>query len=101
MEEGLQGLRWPFRFVRYTLIWPVDVAKYSHYVRPLVTTEEEARATAVPLPNENAPIIAYQDPLDQPRAKLTDKFDLLHFLDARLASASRPGALKFARECPV
>lgn len=74
LEEGLQGLRWPFRFVRYEQVWPDDVAKYSHYVRPNVATEEEARATAVPLPSENAPLIDYQDPLDQPRGKLTETF---------------------------
>jgi Concanavalin A-like lectin/glucanases superfamily len=80
IEEGREGLRWPFRFVRYKLVWPDDVAKYSHYLRPLVATEEEAKATAVQLPRDNAPTIEYQDPLDQPRAKLTEKFELYTFL---------------------
>ncbi len=74
LEEGLQGLRWPLRFARYKQVWPDDVTKYSHYVRPAVATEEEAKATAVALPSENAPLIDYQDPLDQPRGKLTETF---------------------------
>jgi hypothetical protein len=74
MEEGLQGLRWPYRYVRYQMIWPADVAKYSHYVRPPANTEQVARTTAVALPSQNAPQIAYQDPLDQPRGKLTENF---------------------------
>lgn len=80
LEVGLEGLRWPFRFVRYRQVWPDDAAKYSHYVRPLVATEAEARATAVPLPAENAPLIDYQDPLDQPRGKLTETFAYYSFL---------------------
>ncbi len=80
LETGVEGLRWPFRFVRYRQVWPVDIRKYSHYLRPRVATESEARATAVPLPAENAPIIDYQDPLDQPRAKLTETFAFYTFL---------------------
>ncbi|HXJ72401.1 MAG TPA: hypothetical protein VNM37_06095, partial [Candidatus Dormibacteraeota bacterium] len=80
MEEGLQGLLWPYRFVRYALVWPNDVSRYSHYVRPLVANEEQAKATAVALPSENAPVIAYQDPLDQPRGKLTENFAYYSFL---------------------
>lgn len=82
LKEGLEGLKWPFRFVRYELVWPDDVAKYSHYIRPLVATEAEAQATAVPLPTQNAPTIAYQDPLDRPRGKLTENFAYYSFLDA-------------------
>src|SRR4029450_4966030 len=74
MEEGLQGLRWPYRYVRYKMIWPADVAKYSHYVRPVAATEIEASSTAGALPAQNAPQIAYQDALDQPRGKLTENF---------------------------
>ncbi len=74
MEEGLQGLRWPYRYVRYKMVWPADVAKYSHYARPSADTEQEAKATAVTLPSQNAPQIRYQDPLDQPRGKLTENF---------------------------
>lgn len=82
LEEGLEGLKWPFRFVRYELVWPEDVAKYSHFVRPVVATEAEAKTTAVPLPSQNAPFLAYQDPLDQPRGKLTENFAYYSFLDA-------------------
>ncbi|HKX63195.1 MAG TPA: hypothetical protein VJS65_15145, partial [Verrucomicrobiae bacterium] len=81
LEEGLEGLKWPFRFTRYKLVWPDDVAKYSHYIRPLVDTESEAKDTAVALPSQNAPFIAYQDPLDQPRGKLTENFAYYSFLD--------------------
>lgn len=74
LEEGIAGLRWPFRFVRYTLRWPADVTRYSQYLRPPAATEVEAQATAVPLPLQNAPVIEYQDFPDQPRAKFTDDF---------------------------
>jgi hypothetical protein len=77
---GVAGLRWPFLFDRYHEVWPTDVARYSHYVRPLVATEAEAMLTAVPLPTQNAPAIQYQDPLDQPRAKLTSTFAFYTFL---------------------
>lgn len=80
-EEGLEGLRWPHRFARYKFIWPDDVSRYSHYVRPPVQTEAEARETAVTLPIENVPIIDYQDPLDRPRGKLTETFAYYTFLE--------------------
>jgi hypothetical protein len=80
MEEGLLGLRWPYRYVRYKMVWPERVGSYSHYVRPAVVNEEEAKATAVALPAENAPQIAYQDPLDQPRGKLTENFTYYSWL---------------------
>jgi len=82
LEEGLEGLKWPFRFVRYKQVWPDDVAKYSHYVRPVVASENEAKATAVPLPSQNAPFLDYQDPLDQPRGKLTENFAYYSYLNA-------------------
>src|SRR5690606_9638813 len=80
LEEGLAGLKWPFRFVRYVMDWPTDVTRYRHYVRPLVATEAEARATAVALPSDNAPFIQYQDALDQVRGKLTERFEYFSFL---------------------
>jgi hypothetical protein len=80
LEEGLLGLRWPFLYVRYKAVWPSDAAKYTHYVRPLVNGDVEAQATAVPLPTSNAPMIEYQDPLDQPRAKFTAKFEFYTYL---------------------
>jgi len=81
MEDGILDLRWPYRYVRYKMIWPGDVARYSHYVRPLAANEEEAKATAVALPAANAPQLVYQDPLDQPRGKLTETFAYYSFLD--------------------
>ncbi len=81
LETGGQGLRWPLLYSRYKLVWPTDVAKYSHYVRPDVETESEAKLTAVHLPNENIPTIQYQDPLDQPRAHLTETFSFYTFLN--------------------
>lgn len=80
LETGVEGLRWPNRFVRYRQVWPTDILKYSHYLRPRVNSEEEARATAVPLPPENAPMIDYQDALDRPRAKLTETFSFYTYL---------------------
>ncbi|MCC6231969.1 MAG: hypothetical protein IT580_04960, partial [Verrucomicrobiales bacterium] len=80
LEPGVAGLKWPFRFVRYELVWPSEVTAYSHYVRPRVDTEAEARLTAVSLPNENAPFIQYQDALDQVRGKLTERFQYYSFL---------------------
>lgn len=80
LEEGAAGILWPYRYVRYRLVWPSDIARYSHYVRPLVATEDDAKATAVPLPNDNAPFIQYQDALDRPRGKLTDTFAYYTFL---------------------
>lgn len=82
MESGVQGLKWPSMFARYQLVWPDNAAKYSHYVRPAVATEAEALVTAVALATENVPIIAYQDPCDRPRAKLTAEFKFSTFLDA-------------------
>ncbi|MEI6342773.1 MAG: hypothetical protein WCR07_12510 [Verrucomicrobiota bacterium] len=71
METGVQGIQWPKILGRHKLAWPADESRYSHYVRPLVLTEEQAAATAIALSPQNAPIISYQDPLDRPRAKVT------------------------------
>jgi hypothetical protein len=81
MDEGLEGIRWPLRFIRYKMVWPDAVGKYSHYVRPPAATEEEARRTAVPLPTDNVPILQYQDALDKPRAKLTETLAFYTWLD--------------------
>jgi hypothetical protein len=82
MELGEVGLKWPALLGRYKLVWPSDPAKYSHYLRPLVATENEAKLTAVPMPRENVPTIQYQDPLDRPRAKLTETFAFYTFIEA-------------------
>jgi len=80
MEAGLEGILWPTELGRYRLYWPTDAAKYSHYVRPLVATEEEAKQTAVQMAADDVPLIAYQDPMDRPRAKLTPDFKFYTFL---------------------
>ena len=82
METGVVGLKWPALLGRYQFSWPTDVARYSHYVRPLVATEAEARLTAVALTVTNVPTIDWQDALDQPRAKLTENNAFYTFLDA-------------------
>ena len=81
LESGVQGLKWPVLFARHSLVWPDDVAKYSHYIRHEVATEAEAIETAVALPTANVPMIAYQDPCDRPRAKLTPEYKFYTFLD--------------------
>ncbi len=94
MEVGEVGLKWPALLGRYQFVWPANVAKYSHYVRPLVATEDEAKATAVPLPASNAPAIAYQDPLDIVRGKLTETFRYYSFLSA--AQPAHRALLRFS-----
>ena len=81
MSEGSVGLFWPDRLVRYRLEWPTDPARYSHYVRPEVSTDADAAKTAVALPLDNGPAIEYQDALDFPRGKLTSRFEYYTFLD--------------------
>lgn len=80
MEEGLEGILWPARHVRYRFTWPENPARYSHYVRPAVSSETEAKATAVPMPLDNVPFLQYQDILDQPRAFLTEKYEFYTYL---------------------
>ena len=80
LVEGQQGLLWPDLLVRYALVWPSSPAAYSHYIRPQVSTEQEALATAIALPQLNQPTIDYQDPLDQPRGKLTPQSAYYSFL---------------------
>ena len=82
LEEGLVGLRWPLRLVRYEQVWPDDVSKYSHYLRPPAATDADARLTAVQIPTENVPFLEYQDPLDRRRGDLTEEFKYYSHLDA-------------------
>ena len=70
MEEGVQGLLWPRVFARYTMIWPMDVTDYSHYLRPTVASAAEAKTTGVVMDAANAPLLLYQDAPEQPRAFL-------------------------------
>ncbi len=78
---GVAGLQWPFIFDRYHQVWPADPAMYSFYLRPLAATDAEAQLTAVQLPSSEAPSIDYQDPLDVPRAKLTQTFAFYTWLN--------------------
>jgi hypothetical protein len=80
LEPGEQGVLWPLRYIRYELKWPSDVAAYSHYFRPTAATPSEAQATAVQLDGRTAPLIQYQDPLDQPRAQITGDFKFYTWL---------------------
>lgn len=83
LENGEQGIQWPFRLVQYQLIWPDDITKYSHYVRAAVATREEAKETAVAFSTANVPKIEFQD-LDAQgveRGGLTDDFRFYTFLD--------------------
>lgn len=82
LESGVMGLQWPFIYNRYQQVWPDDPAKYSHYVRPAVTTATDASLTAVQLSADNVPAIQYQDPLDYPRATLDENARFYTFLDA-------------------
>ncbi|MDA7624800.1 hypothetical protein N8697_01380 [bacterium] len=82
MEEGLEGILWPARHVRYKFVWPDDPARYSHYVRPTVTADRTAASTAVKLPLDNVPYIQYQDSLDRPRAHLSSTYDFYTELNA-------------------
>lgn len=82
MEAGTEGILWPKEFSRYSFDWPTDITHYSHYLRPVARSDEEAQETAVQLSAENVPTIAYQDPLDQPRAKLTADSNFYTWLDA-------------------
>ncbi|PAW85712.1 MAG: hypothetical protein B9S33_09375 [Pedosphaera sp. Tous-C6FEB] len=82
LEQGIGGLSWPSRLVRYQQVWPTDVAKYSHYIRPLVATATAAAQTAVQLSAENAPVIESDDVPDQTRSILQPDSKFYTFLDA-------------------
>lgn len=93
LESGVEDLLWPSIFGRYKQAWPTNLTHYSHYMRPLVSSDAEAQATAIPLPTDNAPAIQYQDPLDFPRGKLTASFAYYTFLD--VAHPTHRGLLRF------
>ena len=81
MEKGVADVLWPKYLGRHRLVWPTDVARYSHYIRPQVETEAEAMETAVVVSPRNVPMISDQDVLDRPRAKLTADSKFYTFLD--------------------
>jgi len=80
LETGVAGMLWPRDLARYKLSWPTDPARYSHYVRPLVSSDALAQATAVILPANNSPTIQYQDPLDTPRGQIINGNQYYSFL---------------------
>jgi len=80
MEDGIEGLRWPRVMSRYEMRWPTDVARYSHYLRPTVSSQEQAKLTSVLMSASNVPFLVYQDPLDQPRAFLDPDLKFYSFL---------------------
>ena len=80
LQEGIEGILWPHSYIRYDFDWPVDTSRFSHYIRPLVANEEEAKTTAVVLNGEEVPTIEYQDPLDQPRAFIIGDFRFYSYL---------------------
>ncbi|MBI5800360.1 MAG: hypothetical protein HZA92_06480 [Verrucomicrobia bacterium] len=81
VEQGVAGLFWPVRMVRYQQVWPTSVDKYSHYVRSVVPTPVEAMQTAVPLSVQNTPSIEYEDPTARLRSFLTQDSKFYTFLD--------------------
>lgn len=81
MIQGEQGILWPEELHRYELDWPTNPARYSHYVRPEVVTEDEAKETAVLMPRSNSPRIEYQDDEGHPRAKFTQDYHFYSFLN--------------------
>jgi hypothetical protein len=80
LVSGVAGLQWPYLFDRYHLVWSTNSTDYVDYLRPLVSTAAEAAMTSVQLPAAEAPTIAYQDPLDQPRAFLSSSGVFYTFL---------------------
>ena len=81
MEEGVQGLLWPRVFARYEMRWPIDVTRYSQYLRPTVASLEEAKQTAVLMEASSAPLLIYQDMPESPRAFLDPDLRFYTFLN--------------------
>ena len=81
MERGLEGIYWPKVHSRYKMEWPRDPSKYSHYIRPAVNSEDDAKMSAVQLPVENNPNLVYWDPLDFKRGDITSDVKYFSWLD--------------------
>ena len=81
MDIGIEGLMWPRVLSRYNLQWPNNLDSYSHYVRSEVATKDEAKLTAVPMDATVAPLLLYQDPIDQPRAFLDGDLKFYTYLN--------------------
>ena len=71
MEEGLQKIKWPKVQSLYSFSWPKEASKYSHYARLEVTSDADARKSAVQLSAKHTPVIEYQTNNQQGRAKIT------------------------------
>jgi hypothetical protein len=89
LQEGLLGIRWPYTYNRYALQWPRDPAAYSHYLRPYIGPTDADQAgsatnSAIQLPTDTSPSIAYQDPYSGPRAFLTPDFHFYTVLDSQV-----------------
>lgn len=84
LEQGVAGIWWPNRLVRYKQVWPSDVTKYSHYVRPAVASATEAAQTAVQLSAENVPTLESEDATDRARSILSPDSKFYTFLDANV-----------------
>jgi len=84
LTPGVGGLQWPLLFNRYRQIWPSDPAKYVNYVRPAVSNQLSAALTAVQLPANESPSVAYQDfqDLNPVRAQLNAGGLFYSYLDA-------------------
>lgn len=89
LETGLEGIRWPNRFVRYRFVWPDDLSMYSHYMRPPAATREDAMLSGIQLPPQNSPVLHQQTPRfrinDSPAsgrlAEFTSDFRFYSWLD--------------------
>ena len=103
VEEGVAGLFWPVRMVRYQQVWPTSVDKYSHYVRAVVPSPVEALQTAVQLSVQNTPAVEYEDETGRLRSFLTPDSKFYTFLDSgvpalrTLLRFTSNGKLRFER----
>ena len=70
MSKGEHGIQWPSIYTRYTIQWPLEASKYSHYARAF-ESEPDAMLSAVQLPSDNNPILQYQSEEDLNLATIT------------------------------
>ena len=85
LKAGEQGIEWPFRFTRYSQIWPAAESRYSHYLRPPAASAAEAAVTAVALPSTYATAIPYEDPVPAPfGSQVTADFKFFTYLGASI-----------------
>lgn len=82
LEEGREGLMWPYRFVRYELRWPESISDYSHFVRPYASSMEEAARTAIQMPLEALVVHVYDEYHPNPRSELTTQNEFYTWVDS-------------------